>query len=254
MNGVESIYAEFGFWTVLAVVIAALITATIHGSVGVAGGFLMAAALAQLIGVRPVIPVMSVALTVSHLSRSLLNVRTVDWFALLVIMGCAMPMLVIGALLYGVLPVRVIALFLALVILASIPLRHWAHAREIKAGAGMLGAAGGVYGFLAGASIGSAMLLTPFMLGYGLSKEAFVGTMAVIAFTTNAARMLVFGGTQLLDAHYAVMGLMVGVVMIPGTWIGRTFLRRMAPATHSRLIDLFAVIGGANFLYLAATR
>ena len=47
------------------------------------------------------------------------------------------------------------------------------------------------------------------------------------------------------------MGLLVGLVMIPGNWIGRTFLRRMAPGTHSRLIDVFALLAGLNFLYLA---
>ena len=103
----------------------------------------------------------------------------------------------------------------------------------------------------AGASIGSAMLLTPFMLGAGLTKEAFVATMAVISLTTNMARITAFGGADLLTSDYVLLGLAVGVVMIPGNWIGRTFLRRMAPGTHSVLIDLFALIGGANFLWLA---
>jgi uncharacterized membrane protein YfcA len=254
MGALESLYGEFGFWILLGVVIAALVTSTIHGTIGVAGGSLMTAALALLIGVRPVVPVMSVALTVSHLSRSVLNLRAIDRSALVVIMGCAMPMIVAGAFLYGLLPVRVIALVLGVIILLSIPMRHWAKSREIKAGGVTLGLIGGVYGFLAGGSIGSAMLLTPFMLGYGLSKEGFVATMAVIALVTNATRIAAFGGTQLLDLHYAFMGLMVGLVMIPGNWIGRTFLRRMAPGTHSLLIDLFAALAGLNFLYLAATR
>jgi uncharacterized membrane protein YfcA len=168
-------------------------------------------------------------------------------------MAFAIPMIAVGALVYGVLPVQAIALILGIVILSSIPIRHWAKSREIKAGKRTLGLVGGTYGFLAGASIGSGMLLAPFMLGYGLTKEAFVATMAAIALTTNLTRIAVFGGTQLLDAHYLLMGVLVGLAMIPGNWIGRTFLRRMAPGTHSRLIDLFAAIGGLNFLYLAAT-
>ncbi len=251
MGALESLYGEFGFWILLGVVIAALITSTIHGTVGVAGGTLMTAALALLIGVRPAVPVMSVALVVSHFSRSMLNLRAIDWRSLAIVMGCATPMIVVGALLYGLLPVRVIALVLGILILVSIPMRHWAHSRQIKAGGTTLGAIGGVYGFLAGGSIGSAMLLTPFLLGHGLSKEAFVATMAVIALATNAVRMAAFGGSHLLDAHYAFMGLLVGLVMIPGNWIGRTFLRRMTPGTHSGLIDVFALLAGLNFLYLA---
>ena len=254
MGILESLYSEFGFWILLGVVAAALITSTIHGAVGVAGGTLMTAALALLIGVRPAVPVMSVALVISHFSRSMLNARAIDWRALVIIMGAAAPMIVVGTLLYGMLPVRAIALVLGVLILATIPTRHWAQSRQIKAGGATLGAIGGVYGFLAGASIGSVMLLTPFMLGYGLSKEAFVATMAVIALATNAVRIAAFGGSHLLDAHFALMGLLVGLVMIPGNWLGRTFLRRMAPGTHGRLIDLFALAAGLNFLYLAAFR
>lgn len=251
MGALESLYGEFGFWILLGVVIAALITSTVHGAVGVAGGTLMAAALALLIGVRPVVPVMSVALVVSHFARTMLNARTINWRALAIIMTGATPMIVVGALVYGILPVRVIAVVLGVLILAAIPLRRWAHARQVKAGSAMLGAVGSVFGFLAGGSIGSGMVLAPFLLGYGLSKEAFVATMAVIALATNAIRMATFGGSQLLDAHYAFMGLMVGLVMIPGNWIGRTILRRMAPGTHSLLIDVFALLSGLNFLYLA---
>ena len=253
MSGPEGLVAEFGFWTLAAVALAALVTSSIHGAVGVAGGFLMTAVLSLLIGVRPVVPVMSVALTISHLSRSLLNLRAVERSVLLAILAFALPMIVVGALLYGILPVRVIALVLGIVILSSIPVRRWAKSLEIKASKRTLSLVGAVYGFLAGGSIGSQMLLAPFMLGYGLTKEAFVATMAVVAFSTNIARITVFGGTQLLDAHYVLMGVLIGLAMIPGNWIGRTILRRMAPSTHSGLIDLFAAVGGLNFLYLAAT-
>jgi uncharacterized membrane protein YfcA len=253
MSGLEQLLSEFGGWALAAVAIAAFITASIQGAVGVAGGFLMTAALALVIGVRPVVPVMSVALIISHLSRSLLNFRAIDRTVLVAVMTFAIPMIVVGALLYGVMPVRLIALILGIVILSSIPLRHWARSREIRAGKRLLNVVGGVYGTLAGGSVGSAMLLSPFVLGYGLTKEAFVATMAVIALTSNLTKIAVFGGTQLLDGRYLVLGLLVGLVMIPGNWVGRHILRRMAPGTHGRLIDLFAVIGGANFLYLAAT-
>jgi uncharacterized membrane protein YfcA len=253
MSGIEALYGELGFWTLVAIAAAALVTSTIHGAVGVAGGFLMTAALSLLIGVRPVVPVMSVALMMSHGTRSLLNVRAIDRAALMSVMIAAAPMLVIGALLYGFLPTRAIAVVLGVVILSSIPIRHWAHARAVKAGRGTLSAVGATYGFLAGGSIGAGMLLTPFMLGYGLSRESFVATMAVIALASNIIKIGIFGGIKLLDAHYLLMGVLIGLVMIPGNWIGRTFLRGMASSTHDRLIDFFAVVGGLNFFYLAAT-
>ena len=175
MSGIDALYSEFGWWTLLAVAIAALVTSSIHGAVGVAGGFLMTAALSLLIGVRPVVPVMSVALTISHGTRSLLNLRAIDRSVLLSVMGVAAPMIVIGALAYGFLPTRVIAVVLGFVILSSIPIRHWARSRAIKAGRRTLGIIGAIYGFLAGGSVGSGMLLTPFMLGYRPEPGGFRG-------------------------------------------------------------------------------
>jgi uncharacterized membrane protein YfcA len=252
MSGIEQLFSDIGLWPLALIALAAFLTASIQGAVGVAGGFLMTAALSLVIGVRPVVPVMSVALIISHMSRSLLNFRAIDRSALVAVMVYAVPTIVVGALLYGVMPARIIALVLGIVILASIPVRHWARSRDIHTGKRTLGAVGGVYGLLAGGSVGSQMLLSPFMLGYGLTKEAFVATMAVIALTTNVTKIVIFGGTQLLDLQYAALGLVVGLVMVPGNWAGKQMLTRMAPATHGRLVDLFALVGAANFLYLAA--
>ncbi len=38
-----------------------LITSTIHGATGVAGGFLLSSAIAPIIGVAPVLPVISIS-------------------------------------------------------------------------------------------------------------------------------------------------------------------------------------------------
>jgi hypothetical protein len=165
----------------------------------------------------------------------------------------ALPLIALSAYVYVELPVNLLAFVLAGVILLSIPLRHWAMARKIRAGYGALAGAGAAYGALAGTSVGSGLLLSPFLLGHGVVKEGFVATMAVIALVTNITRISVFGGTDVLTTDYLVLGLLVGVIMIPGNWVGHRFLRRMSVARHGLLVDGFAAIGGLNFLYLGFT-
>ena len=253
MLGLEALVEEFGATTLMAILVAAIVTSCIHGAVGVAGGFLMTAALALLIGVRASVPVMSVALLISHGARSLMNIRDLDLRAFVAVMIPAIPLIVLSSYIYVELPLDLLSFVLAAIILSSIPLRHWARARSIRAGHGTLAVAGAGYGFLAGASIGSGMLLGPFLLGHGLVKEGFVATMAVIALATNLTRISVFGSTAVLTSDYFVLGLVIGLVMIPGNWLGRWVLRRMTVSTHGLLVDGFAVIGGLNFLYLAFT-
>jgi uncharacterized membrane protein YfcA len=253
MDSLQAIVAEFGVETLILVALAAFVTSCIHGAVGLAGGFLMTAILALLIGVRPSVPVMSVALIISHSSRALMNFRELDAKAFAAVMIPALPLIALSAYVYVELPVNLLAFVLAGVILLSIPLRHWAMARKIRAGYGALAGAGAAYGALAGTSVGSGLLLSPFLLGHGVVKEGFVATMAVIALVTNITRISVFGGTDVLTSDYLVLGLLVGLIMIPGNWVGHRFLRRMSVTRHGLLVDAFAAIGGLNFLYLGFT-
>ena len=242
---------DLGWPLVVLLFAAVLVTSAIHGATGVAGGFLMSAAVDPIIGVKAVVPVISVALLISHSARALLNVRDFDRTVFFSIAIPALPCIIAGALIYGRMPASAIAVLLGCVILAAIPLRRWAKAREIRTTRPALHAAGAVYGGLSGASIGPGMLLVPFMLGYGLSKEAFVATLAAIALATNVTRVSVFGGTDLLGGGFLLLGVLVGLVTIPGNWIGRSVLRRMTNESHSGYIDVLAVIGALNFFWLA---
>ena len=251
LDGVAQFFAEIGIWTFIVILIAGLVTSAIHGASGVAGGFLMAAALAPLIGIRPILPVLSVALLVSHSTRALLNIGDFDRKAFTAVIISSIPAIVLAAFAYGRLSKTTIAVVFAVVIVLSIPLRRIATSRNIKATEKTLTGAGLVYGLISGLAVGPGMLLIPFLLGYGLSRQAFVATLAVIALTTNLTRVAVFGGTNLLNWDYLALGLVVGLITIPGNWLGRWTLQRMSNERHAGIVDILTVIGAMNFLWLA---
>jgi uncharacterized membrane protein YfcA len=244
-------FAEFSTTTLVLIALVTLATSAIHGATGVAGGLLLSAALAPIIGVKPVVPTLSIALLISHGARALLNLKDFDRTAYLAVTLPAIPCIIAGAFIYGRLTSAAIAILLAAVILVSIPIRRWAQSHAIKAKAATLAGVGAVYGGLSGATIGPGLLLIPFLLGYGLSKGAFVATLAVIALTTNVVRTAVFGGTSLLEPHLVLLGVLVGLLTVPGNWIGRSLMRRMSLALHVGLVDILTVLGGLNFLWLA---
>ena len=237
--------------TLVAVCVIAFVTSAIHGATGVAGGFLLSAALAPIIGVAPIVPVVSVSLLISHGSRALLNLGEFNRTVFLAIAVPAVPCIVLMALVYGRLSSSLIALILGCVILLSIPVRRWAKRRQIRSSPRTLNVVGAGYGLLAGVSIGPGMLLVPFMLGYGLKKEAFVATLAGIALLTNITRVSVYGATDLLSSQYVLLGIVCGVMTIPGNWIGRTVLRHMTNEHHAGLVDVLTVLGALNFFWLA---
>lgn len=251
MNMFSELFADFSVPLVLFIGLIALITSAIHGATGVAGGFLLSSALAPIIGIQPIVPVVTVALLISHSSRALLNRKAFDRGAFLAVSAPAIPCIALMAMIYGKLPVHVIAIALGCVILASVPLRRWAKSRSMKAGKPTLAGIGIVYGGLSGVSIGPGMLLVPFLLGYGLTKEAFVATLAVIALTTNVTRFAVFGATDLLNSDFLLIGILCGLLTIPGNWIGRNFLRKMTNDRHASYVDCLAVLGAINFFWMA---
>jgi len=251
MEILSEFHTSLSVWLIVLVCLVALITSSIHGATGVAGGFLLTAALAPIIGVQPIVPVVTVALLISHTSRALLNRQNFDRSAFLAVSLPAIPCIAIMAMIYGRLPVQAIAITLGAVILISIPLRRWAKSRSMKAGKPALAGIGIVYGGLSGVSVGPGMLLVPFLLGYGLTKEAFVATLAVIALMTNITRFAVFGATDLLNGEYLLIGALCGLLTIPGNWIGRNLLRKMTTERHASYVDILAVLGAINFFWMA---
>ncbi len=251
LESIAQFIADIGHWTFLAILVAALVTSAIHGASGVAGGFLMAAILAPLIGIPPVLPVMSVALLVSHSARALLNIEDFNRKAFAAVIVSSIPATALAAIAYGRLSSSTIAVMFATVVVLSIPARRIAARRNVTATSKTLTGAGAIYGLISGLAVGPGMLLIPFLLGYGLTRHSFVATMAVIALTTNVTRVAVFGGTNLLDWNYLVLGLVLGLVAIPGNWLGRWILRRMSNKSHAGFVDILTVIGAMNFFWLA---
>ena len=251
MDVAADLLNTFGWPSLLFLGVCAVLTAAIHGATGIAGGFLMAAILANFIGAKATVPVMSVALLVSHSSRALLNARSFNRRAFLIVALSAVPATIVVAYLYVGLSSPLVALILGLILLGAIFMRRWARRNEVTAGPKLLAGAGFGYGVLSGASIGPGLFLSPFLLGFGLGREAFVATLAVIALMSNVLRVGVFGTTGLLPLDLTVLALGIGVLTIPGNWIGRTVLRAMSDARHATLVDFFCLVGALNFFWLA---
>ena len=235
------------------VLFASFATAVLHGAIGMAGGVIMAAILAHFIGIKAAVAVMTCALVFSHLSRAIMYFRDTDWkiaFRVL-LFGC--PMIVVGALIFGVISPKVIAIIFAAFLIASFPIKYWAKKRQIKTGPRLLAGASAIWGILAGNVIGPAFFLAPFLLGTGMNRLAFVGTLASVTLVMNLLKLSVFGATDLINYELFLLGVLIGIMTIPGNWVGRSILKRMQDREHRLIIDFLTVLMIVNFVYLAAS-
>ena len=218
-----------------------------------AGGVIMAAILAHFIGIKVAVPVMTCALVLSHLSRAIMSFRDTDWkiaFRVL-LFGC--PTIIIGALIFGVISPRTIAIIFAAFLIASFPIKYWARKNQIETGPRLLAGASAIWGMLAGNVIGPAFFLAPFLLGTGMNRMAFVGTLASITLVMNVLKLSVFRATDLINNQLFLLGILIGVMTIPGNWVGRAILKKMQDRDHRLIIDILTVVMIVNFIYLAAS-
>jgi len=244
--------AELSLPLLAAILFASFASAVLHGAIGMAGGVIMAAILAHFIGIKAAVPVMTCALIISHLSRAIMYFRDTDWKIAFRVLLFGFPTIIVGALIFGVISSRTIAIIFAAFLIASFPIKYWARKNQITTGPKLLAGASVIWGMLAGNVIGPAFFLAPFLLGTGMNRLAFAGTLASITLVMNVLKLTVFGATDLITNELLLLGILIGIMTVPGNWAGRSILKKMQDSDHRLIIDFLTVLMILNFVYLAA--
>jgi uncharacterized membrane protein YfcA len=238
-------------WLLLLIVAVAFFAGIVHGAIGMVGGLLMTGVLAHFIGIKITVPVITCALIFSHLSRGYMLRKDIDFWAVRHVLLFGLPTVVLGSVIFGYLSPRIIALVFGSVLTISLPIKYWARSHSIKTGPKLLAGAAVVWGGLAGNVIGPGFFLAPFLLGTGMNRLTFVGTLATITLVMNLIKISVFGFTDLLTPELLILGIIAGISTIPGNFLGQKILRKMSDGFHGKTVDTMTIALVANFFYLA---
>ncbi len=242
---------DIDFLFVTLVAAAAFSSAVFHSFSGFAGGLVLAVMLAPLLGVKETVPVVATALIISNVARIWAFRKSVAIKEYLAVFTAALPFIVLSAYVYVSLPVGVVALVLGIFLLASIPLNRTLKKKEVKVGLKGLALAGIPYGIVSGSTFGAAVMLAPFLIGAGLAGETMIGTIAILGFSLNVTKTVVFGMSPLLTSELLTMGILVGLCTMPGAYIGRWLVRNTSVRVHAQFMEIFIACGGVLFLYEA---
>ena len=230
----------------LLAVLAAFVSAIFHAVGGVAGGLLLAICLAPLIGVKESVPVTAVAMIIANFNRVWLFRHHLDVGAFLAIFSTSLPLIVLSAVIYVVLPLGAVALILGLFLIAAVPLRRYMNTRKYQVGHKGLAMVGPVYGLVSGSTFGAGLLLAPFA---GVQGVRLVATVAAIGLSLNLTKTLVFGMSPLLDWPLFVKGVLVGLCTIPGTYVGRWIVLNTPIRIHTVFMEVLIILGSVYFLW-----
>jgi uncharacterized protein len=229
----------------------AFIAATLAALTGFGGAAALLPVLVATFGVREAIPILTIAQLVGNgsrvwFNRQELDRRVVAWFAV-----GGVPMAFIGGLLFAKAPLapltRILGVFLILIVV-------WRHVRPnitwhptISSFAG-IGAGAGLLSALLG-SVGP--LMAPFFLAYGLVKGAYIGTEALSTVVMHITKLIAYRGAAVLPLHAVLVGLMLGPVMVLGSFTGKRFVDRLSETAFICMVEAALVAAGVLFLWKA---
>jgi uncharacterized membrane protein YfcA len=235
----------------LGVGVVAFLAAVLGGLAGYGTGLVLPIALAPVIGVANIVPVMAVAMMINNASRVLAFRREIQWPHVRRMLILGLPTCLLGAWGYTRLEARWIALLLGVFLLASVPLRRALQRSNQRLGTGGEVAAGGVFGVIEGGMTGTGVILISMLMAAGVQGAGLIATDAVISTVLSLAKVVLFGGVARLDPALAITGVLVGLCAAPGAFVARAVLTRLPQQLHLRIMEAVVVCGGLGFLWRA---
>lgn len=228
--------------------VVAFIASTLAAVTGFGGAALLLPVLLLAFGPRNAVPILTVAQLVGNGSRVWLNRRELDrrvvgWFAL-----GGVPLALLGGILFSRAPLSGLTRLIGLFLLLTVAWRRWRPKAELRPplrAFALVGAGGSFLSALVG-SVGP--LMAPFFLAYGLVKGAYIGTEALATVVMHVAKLLAYGGTDVLSGPGLLAGLALSPIMVLGSWAGKRIVDRLPERVFVRTIEGVMMVAGLLFL------
>lgn len=236
----------------LALIAAVALSASIITAIaGVGGAIVLSFVLTPVLGPAALVQTISVAMIINNLTKINVFRKGIDWAQCLFVVACAAPGCVVGSLIYSRLSERSITVVLGFFLIGIVIFKWLLPDDTGRWPQWVVASSSFVYGVLTGTTIGGGILLLPILMGTGLTGMALIGTDAACGLAMHIVKTVVFGSNGVLTAQYAAIGVLIGIVMIPGAYIARAILQRIPLKVHERIIDAVIIAGGLSFLVRA---
>jgi uncharacterized membrane protein YfcA len=233
---------DFGLTTSLLVLGVALMSGFLSGLSGFGAGLMLSAFLVPIAGAKATVALLAVAMVVTNLGRIAAFGQRPDLRRALFVLAGAIPAMVPCAWLLTRISDALAGLIVAVFLLASIALRHILRRTRLNVGPVGLVTGGAVVGSVSGLSTGGGVMIIPLLLGAGLAGAALIATDAAISITLQVARSLAFQRFALLDEHLFVLGLILGLATMPGSWLAARLVLRTKVTIHTLALEALVVV------------
>jgi uncharacterized membrane protein YfcA len=237
--------------TLLFLLLLGLVAGTLSGIVGFGSSVMLMPALVWAYGPRTAVPVMAVAGFLANASRVAVWWREVDWRACAYYCVTAIPAAALGARTLVTIAPRLADAVLGAFFLLMVPVRRWMLRENFRITLPLLALAGALVGFATGVVVSTGPINTPFFLGYGLIKGAYIGTEALASLGAYSSKTATFRWLGALPNDVVLQGLVIGSSLMFGSFLAKRFVLRLAPERFHRLMEAMLLVAGLTMLAAA---
>jgi len=231
------------------IVVLAAVSAVAGGVAGYGTGALMPLVLVPIIGAAPVVPIIAISALFTNSARIVAFRRWLNLRRALIALVAALPTCVLGAWLYTLLTGRGAALVIGSSLIATVPLRRLLKRRGRHLGDKGFAAAAAGWGVLMGGTTGAGVILLSLLMATGLEGAAVIATDAAVSITVGVVKIAVFGLAGVVTPTVLAVGLLIGCIGFPSTFIAKLIVERLPVHVHTAILDAVVIVGGGMMIY-----
>jgi uncharacterized membrane protein YfcA len=235
----------------LLVLAVGLAAGTLGGIVGFGTSIMLLPPLVLAFGPREAVPIIAITALMANASRAAVWWREIDWKVCAAYSATAAPAAALGAATLLRLNPRVVEAVIGAFFLLMIPARRALAASGFRFRLWHLGVAGAGIGYVSGIVASTGPINTPFFLGYGLVKGAYIGTEAMASLSKYLAKAITFNQLGALPWPIVAKGLVVGSTVTVGSYLAKRFVLRLRPEQFRLLMEALMAAAGVTMIAAA---
>lgn len=232
-------------------IISSFIAAFVSGAAGFGGALLLLPVVTACVGAEAAVPVLTIAQLIGNLSRMAFGIKQIDWKSVGLFSMTSMPLAALGAFGFSVLPKDIVTRCIgaALVILVLFKMFH---KTEFQAGKKTLLIGGLLVGLLSGLTGSGGPIGAMIFLSLGLPPVAYIATEAATATAMHILKTIIYSKLTTLDMTAMLTGLMMGSVMVGGTFCANRFIKKIEKGKFQKYVAIILCVVGIYMLIFGA--
>jgi uncharacterized membrane protein YfcA len=245
--------SSLSYFHIAILLFVALLASIISGISGYGGGMTLGILVSPFIPIKLLVPLMSVFVFCSNLSRMYYYRDSIFWKKGLYFALIGTPFIILGTNFYAGVSDKVLYFCLGFGLAFVIVVRRIFKKINLTVGWLGLGIMAVFYGTISGVILGPGAVLLTALASNGMVGSAIIGTDSFITCINVVIRLISFRNLGLLNNDALLIGCSIGVVAILGSYIARKIVDKLGVKLHTLIIEICVIVGAVVMIYRAFT-